>query len=152
MPGLLLARVDGPLFYANAFHSKQRLLELLDAADPPPQALVLDLSGAADLDVETLDSLAELEHTLRAKGIELRLAAVRARPRELLERSGLADRVAFDPTLESVGTDQSPRAAATASAMRDRIPGRCPTRRRAPRSTSRRRPAWRSSGRHRRAR
>jgi high affinity sulfate transporter 1 len=126
VPGVLIARVDGPMFYANAFHSKQRLLELVDAADPPPQTVVIDASGVNDLDVETLDSLAELEATLRARGIELRLAAVRARPRELLERSGLADRIGFDPTLEAVSAGHSPRAAATASAMRDRTAASMP--------------------------
>jgi MFS superfamily sulfate permease-like transporter len=126
VPGVLIARVDGPMFYANAFHAKQRLLELVDAADPPPQAVVIDASAVADLDVESLDSLAELETTLRQRGIELRLAAVRARPRELLERSGLADRVGFVPTLEAATAGQSPRAAATASAMRDRMAASIP--------------------------
>jgi sulfate permease, SulP family len=97
----LVTRVDGPLFYANALSVKERLLDLVQGAERRPEALVLELAESADLDVESLDALAELAGELAAEGIELRLAAVRAPAVELLRRSGLADRVRITPTVDA---------------------------------------------------
>lgn len=100
-PGIVAARVDGPLFYANAVAVKERLLDLVHAAEPRPGALVLDLAESPDLDVETLDMLAELADALAADGVELRLAAVRSRAVELLRRRGLVSRIPVEPTLDA---------------------------------------------------
>ena len=99
--GVLVARVDGPLFYANAVHVQERLLDLVRSEEPPPRAVVLELAESPDLDVETLDALAELQETLAREGVELRLAAVRSAARALLSRSGLAERVRIEPTVDA---------------------------------------------------
>jgi sulfate permease, SulP family len=101
VPGVLVARSDGPLLYANAVNVRERILALVAAADPPPAVVVLDLGASADLDVETLDALDALAHALTAQGIELRLAAVHAPAAELLRRAGLADRVRVEPTVDA---------------------------------------------------
>ena len=95
-----VVRVDGPLFYPNAESVKDRLVRFADGED----VLVLALSQT-DIDVESLDMLAELAATLSLGGIELRLAEVRAPVRELLERSGLADRVRVEPTVDAAIDD-----------------------------------------------
>lgn len=97
---IVVARVDGPLFYANAASVKERLLDLAHAPRNRPRALVLDLGESPDLDVETLDMLDELTAALATEGIELRLASVRSRARELLTRTGLATRLRMEPTLD----------------------------------------------------
>lgn len=99
VPGVLVARVDGPLFYANAVTVKDHLLALVRDAEPRPAAVVLDLYQS-DADVETLDMLAELAAALEAESVQLRLASVRGPVLELLRRSGLAGRVRIEPTLE----------------------------------------------------
>jgi len=96
-PGVIVCRVDGPLFYANAAQVKERLTTLT-AADPDVRVVVLDLAGSPDLDVETLDMLAELERQLA----ELRLASPRAPVLRMLGRAGLAGHVA--PTLDAAAT------------------------------------------------
>jgi sulfate permease, SulP family len=100
VPGVMVTRAAGPLFYANATSAKEQLLALVEDADTPPGVLVLELDQS-DIDVESLDMLAELADTLGAQSVELRLAAVRARVHELLRRSGLAARVRIDPTLDA---------------------------------------------------
>lgn len=100
-PRVPVARVEGPLFYANAIVVKERLLALVRDAEPTPRALVLSLADNHELDVETADVLAELADALGREGVELRLAEVRAPVLELLRRSGLAGRVRVDPTLDS---------------------------------------------------
>jgi SulP family sulfate permease len=96
----MVTRVDGPLFYANATKTKEHLLALVEEADEPPDVVVLELDQS-DIDVESLDMLAELADALEAESAELRLAAVRERVYELLRRRGLAQRVRIDPTLDA---------------------------------------------------
>jgi hypothetical protein len=48
-----------------------RLLALLAAADPKPRALVLDLAGSTDLDVQGLDMLAEVADRLEPENAPL---------------------------------------------------------------------------------
>ena len=92
--------VEGPLFYANANSVKDRMLELVDGASTPPRAVVLQLAESPDLDVESLDMLADLARVLSARGIELRLTSVRAPVLELLRRSGVAEQVRVEPTVD----------------------------------------------------
>jgi high affinity sulfate transporter 1 len=101
---VVVARVDGPLFYANAANVKEQLLAVAQARKDRVPALVLDLAESPDLDVETLDMLSELTDALAAEGIELRLASVRSQARELLARSGLAARVRMDRTIDAALT------------------------------------------------
>jgi sulfate permease, SulP family len=101
VPGVLVVRSDGPLLYANAVNVKEHILALVRAADPRPGTVVVDLSPSADLDVETVDALAELDGTLGREGIELRLGAVHAQAAGVLRRSGLADRVRVEPTIDA---------------------------------------------------
>jgi len=101
VPEILVARSDGPLFYANSVHVKEHLLALVSKADPPPRAVVLELSESPDLDVETLDALGELRDELARQGIELRLASVRAPAAALLESAGVADGVRIASSLDA---------------------------------------------------
>lgn len=100
-PGVVVVRVDGPLFYANTAAVKDRLTAMA-ASDPDLQVVALDLAGNSDVDVETLDMLAELAHELEGRGVDLRLAAVRTPVLRLLGRAGLAGHVA--PTLDEAAT------------------------------------------------
>ena len=49
--GLLVLRVDGPLYFANAQSVVDRVRDLLDAAEPPVGAVVLDADTQDELDV-----------------------------------------------------------------------------------------------------
>jgi SulP family sulfate permease len=94
--GVLAVRVAGPLIYANATSVKDHLLELVRSAEPPPETVVIQLYQG-DVDVESLDMLAELNDALAAEGVELRLTRVRPAVLRLLRRSGLAERVQIEP-------------------------------------------------------
>jgi high affinity sulfate transporter 1 len=98
--GALVMGTEGPLFYANSESVKQRLLDAVDAEDPRPKVLVLDLVRNDEIDVQTLDMLGELAAELTARSVELRLAGVHAHVHELMETSGLASRVRIEPTLD----------------------------------------------------
>ena len=97
--GVLIVRSDGPLLYPNANAVKERVIAL--AAERSPRAVILDLSGSTELDIQTADTLGELAAALRRDGIELWLAGVRAPALAVLERSGVAERVRVEATLDT---------------------------------------------------
>jgi SulP family sulfate permease len=97
--GVLALGVEGPLFYANSATVKNRVLEL--AAETGSTTVVLDLARNDELDVQGLDMLAELAEELASRGVELRLAAVRGLVLELMRRSGLAERLRIEATLDT---------------------------------------------------
>ena len=93
VPGLLIFRLDAPLFFANATLMRGRLRALVLDADPPYQVVLLDLEATSDLDLESADTLAGLREDLDREGIELWLTRVHAPVREMLDRMNPADRV-----------------------------------------------------------
>ena len=114
--GALVARSDAPLLYPNANAVKDRVMALVADAESPPRTVVLDLSTTTDLDVQTADMLDELRQQLAREGIELRVAAVRAPARRVLDRAGVSDRVPIDATVdEALGDAAASTAAGTAS-------------------------------------
>ena len=108
--GALVARSDGPLLYPNANSVKDHVLALVAAAEPRPRSVVLDLSTTTELDVQTADSIDELRQQLARDDIELRLAAVRAPARQVLDRAGVSDRVPIAATIDDALADVGNRA------------------------------------------
>jgi SulP family sulfate permease len=97
IPGLLVLRPVAPLYFANGPRIRRRLLDLVDAADPPPEVLLLDLDAVPDIDVTALDVVASLDAELRRRGITLWLTNLNARPLDMLRR--LPDAGAWEPRL-----------------------------------------------------
>jgi sulfate permease, SulP family len=97
VPGLLVLRPVAPIYFANGPRIRRRLLDLVDAADPPPRVLLLDLDAVPDIDVTALDVVAGLDADLRRRGITLWLTNLNARPLDMLRR--LPDAGAWGPRL-----------------------------------------------------
>jgi anti-anti-sigma regulatory factor len=94
-----VVRSDGPLFYANAVSVKEYVLATARADGA--RAVVIDISGSTDLDVETVDALTELADALAADRVDLRLSGVRRPAAGMPSRSGLAERVTIEPTVDA---------------------------------------------------
>jgi high affinity sulfate transporter 1 len=93
VPGVLILRPDVPLTFVNSNVAKDQIVAMVRGAHPPPEAVVLDLSATADLDIATIDMFGELIAFLRDRGIALRLAQVRGTVRDRMRRSGLMDSI-----------------------------------------------------------
>ena len=91
VPGLLIFRVDAPLFFDYATGMRDRLRRFVRDADPPYRVILLDLETNSDLDLESADALAELREELDRGGIELWLARVHAPVREMLNLTNVVD-------------------------------------------------------------
>jgi anti-anti-sigma factor len=94
-PGVLVLRPDAPLFWANAEHLKDIVMDSVHGSDDL-RAVVLDLESTNQLDVTSVDMLTELLLDLRDEGIELYLVRVFQRVREVLKSAGFIELIGDD--------------------------------------------------------
>ena len=86
-PTILLARIDGPLYFANAKFIRDWFLDHVQG-HPDCRTVIIDASAISDMDSSSIRSMRELEERLDARGIDLHLAAVRGPVKDVLARSG----------------------------------------------------------------
>lgn len=89
IPGTLIVRVDGGIFYANADAVKDNIDASIDAADPPIDRLVIDLDNVSSLDLAAIDMLGDLDDACGDRNIELMLVGATASVRDTLRADGL---------------------------------------------------------------
>jgi SulP family sulfate permease len=101
-PGLLVYRVDAPLFFGNAAFVDDRIRGLLQQADPPARWLVLDAEAIHYVDSTATAELQELCEELDHAGIHLAVARMKAPVRARLGLTELADRIVAEQYFPSV--------------------------------------------------
>ena len=92
--GLLIARTEGRLFFANAPWVVDKLLLLVQK--DAPQVLVLDCSAIPDIEYTALMSLTEFEEQLSKAGVSLWLAALNPTALHIVERAPLGTTVGHE--------------------------------------------------------
>ena len=101
IPGLMIVRLDTPLYFLNAGVAQTGIRELA-AGQPAPASLLIDIGGSGDLDIPTMDLIADVATKLRERGVTLMFAQMRSAVRDRLERANLMDvigRENIHPTL-----------------------------------------------------
>jgi high affinity sulfate transporter 1 len=88
-PGLLMLRVEGRVFFANAQRVGDIIWPLVDAARP--RVVLLDGRAMIDLEYTALKMFTEAEHKLRRSGTELWLAGLTPAVFAMIERSPLGE-------------------------------------------------------------
>src|SRR5208283_6037143 len=88
-PGLLLLRLEGRVFFANAGQIGQRIKPLIDEARP--QVVVLDLSAVTDLEYTALKMLSEAEKKQREQGVSMWLVGLNPEVLAMVQRSPLGE-------------------------------------------------------------
>ena len=104
VPGVLVVRLDAPLYYANALTVSDRLLAAVEAADTKPRAIVFDATALDSLDITSAEMLEKLVTKLRAEGIELVVAEAHAPVVAFARRTGLLAHIGEDrvyPTVDA---------------------------------------------------
>jgi len=96
VPGVLIARLDGQLYYANAPTYRDRVKVMIEEMEAPPRAVIFDSSGWYQIDVTSVDIMKKLAKELNGKGIKVYLADVHAPVLDYSRKTGL---------LESIGED-----------------------------------------------
>jgi SulP family sulfate permease len=88
-PGLLMVRFDAGLFFASSDAFVDHLRELVQDADPPYEVIVISFEGVDFIDSQGSVTVSHLIGLARNRGIELRLARVKPRVLDVLERDGV---------------------------------------------------------------
>lgn len=102
VPGLLIVRLDAPLYFLNANVARSQLLDLILSSQPAPLAVLFDLGASADLDIASLDMLKNLVVELDEIGIDVLLAQVRGSVRDRLRHASLMTEIGEDRIYLSV--------------------------------------------------
>jgi sulfate permease, SulP family len=88
-PGLLLLRLEGRFFFANADRIRDKMIPLIEEANP--KVVALDLSRVFDLEYTALTMLIEAEQRMGERGISLWLVGLNPGVLAVVQRSSLAD-------------------------------------------------------------
>jgi sulfate permease, SulP family len=88
-PGLLLLRLEGRVFFANAERIGDKMRPLIDEAKP--EVVALDLSGVFDLEYTALKMLTEGEKKQRERGVSLWLVGLNPDVLAMVQRSPLGE-------------------------------------------------------------
>ena len=95
VPGLLIYRFAGPLYFFNAAYFANRVQELIDASREPVTFLLINCEGMVDMDVNAAETLEELQVSLKNQGIILGMSEVKGDFRKVLMTTHLPNRVGF---------------------------------------------------------
>lgn len=101
-PGVLMLRMDAPLYFINARFLEERVQCLL-AKDPSINKLILDASGINDIDASGLEVLEDLIGNLSEQGVRVHMSSIVGPVRDVMLRSKFNEKIgaaAFHETVD----------------------------------------------------
>ena len=105
IPGIVIARVDGPLFFADADRFRERL-RVLAQGEEAPTCIVVDAGAIHLTDTDGADILIQVEEELQSQGTALALVDVHPPVLALWKRAGVIDAIGegnvFDTARDAV--------------------------------------------------
>lgn len=93
IPGVCIFRPESGLVYFNIDHVRATIVEQTRASVPAPRIVIIDLSAAPMVDLQSAHALGALADELGASGIRLHVVEARSSVRERLRREGLDARL-----------------------------------------------------------
>jgi high affinity sulfate transporter 1 len=103
IPGLVLFRWDAPLFFANAELFREHVLDAVAKSPAPVRWLVVAAEPVTSVDVTAGDTVAELDKTLHAMGIEFCFAELKDPVKDKLKRFGLFAQLGEETFFPTIG-------------------------------------------------
>jgi len=104
VPSVLIVRLDGPMYYANALTIRDQVKTMIEKAATQPRAMLIDLGAQDQIDLTSIEVLKGLVKDLKSKGIAMYLADVHMPVREFSQRTGLLEIIGEDhiyPTVDA---------------------------------------------------
>jgi SulP family sulfate permease len=101
VPGLVILRWDGELFFANASNFREQVMSLIEDSEEP-RGVLLDASAVTSIDVSAADMLAKLFGTLDDRGLSVLVARTKGPLREMVASSELEEMIPPDRQFRSV--------------------------------------------------
>jgi MFS superfamily sulfate permease-like transporter len=96
LPGLLILRPNEGAFFANADAIRTEVVQLVEREQVPVRVLLFDLEMSNQLDVPSIDMLAELKDELESRNIEMWLSRLHGTVRDALERSEVLQKIQLE--------------------------------------------------------
>jgi len=93
IPGVLIFRPEASLIYFNVDSVRDAISDRVQAEVPPPKLVVIDLSAAPYVDLQSAYTLGHLADELTKTGIRVHLVEARSGVRERLRRAGVDERL-----------------------------------------------------------
>ena len=89
IPGVLIFRPESGLVYFNVDHVCRTILDRINVEPKLPKLLVLDLSSAPRVDLQSAHALGDLSKEVTAKGIQFQAVEARSSVRDRLRSEGV---------------------------------------------------------------
>ena len=102
VPGVLILRLDAPLYYANALTVRDAVRSMIADMDPPPRAVVFDANTLFELDITSTDMVRSLVKQLREGGLDVYFSDVHAPVLEQSRDTGLLEAIGEDHVFPTV--------------------------------------------------
>ena len=102
IPGVLIVRLDAPLYYANALTVRDAMRAMIAEQEPLPRALIVDVGSQDELDATSTDMLKGLVKQLRYSGLDVYFADVHAPILARGHDTGLLDVIGEDHVFPTV--------------------------------------------------
>jgi high affinity sulfate transporter 1 len=119
IPGVLIFRPEAGLVYFNVDHVCESILDRLHTEEPKPKLVVLDLSAAPNLDLQSAQALAALADEITTSGIRFHAVEARSSVRDRLRNAGVSDKLGginrFTSVADAVAGSAAPPEDAPAS-------------------------------------
>jgi high affinity sulfate transporter 1 len=93
VPGVLIFRPESGLVYFNIDHVCVNILRKITAESTPPKLVILDLSAAPRVDLQSAHALAGLAREIKARGIDFQAVEARSSVRDRLRKEGVDERL-----------------------------------------------------------
>ncbi|MGH9011848.1 MAG: SulP family inorganic anion transporter [Acidimicrobiia bacterium] len=91
--GVVVVRVDAPLYFANLDYLREKLSNLEEEQDGQMRVLVLDASSVTELDSSADTALVEIADDFASRDVKFYLAGVKGRLLDVMRRSGSYQRL-----------------------------------------------------------
>jgi MFS superfamily sulfate permease-like transporter len=89
IPGVLIFRPESGLVYFNVDHVCRMILDRVNTEPTLPKLVVLDLSAAPRVDLQSAQALGDLANELTAKGLQFQTVEARSSVRDRLRTEGV---------------------------------------------------------------
>ena len=115
IPGIVVAEINGPLFFADASNFRASVMEMVQEYEP--HSVVIDLDAATTMDMDGVEILTKIAGELGRQDIKVLLARVDSDNIELFGKLGALDEIGSQNIYETV------RAAVDAAQQTDMVSG-----------------------------
>jgi SulP family sulfate permease len=100
IPGIVVAGIHGPLFFADADNFRKSLMDMVEKNQP--NTVVIDLGAVIMMDMDGDKILYKLSRDLRKKNVQVLLTRVGRHDLELLRKTGTIEEIGSQNIYETV--------------------------------------------------